>query len=102
MQTLNCLSLKISKYSIHTYICSQKKRCDVTFYWIPFASSRLMGILAHMKSSHIPIPIVTCTLPIPIPILGMFVFPVPWDSDANPMEMGIPFPCISLLLSHSM
>jgi len=58
-----------------------------TFYWIAFASSQPMRILAHIKSHFHPI--VTCTLPIPIPIFSIFVFPFPWDSHGYPIPMHI-------------
>ena len=45
MQTLNCLSLKISTYNIHAYISSQKR--DVTLQNFIESTD---GILAHMKN----------------------------------------------------
>ena len=99
MQTLNCLSLKISTYNIHACISSQKKRCDVTkFHWIPFASSRPMEFWHTWKSSHSHFHCHTCTSSSNAHFhFGIFVFPFPWDSHGNSIKMGIPFPCTSLI-----
>ena len=77
---------------------------EQTLYSILLASIRIEstnGNFGTHEKVAIPIPIVTCTLPIPIPIFGIFVYPFPWDSHGNPMGMGIPFPCTSLLCSLS-
>jgi len=51
------------------------------------------NFVTHEK---VAIPIVTCTFPIVIPMFGLFVFTYPWDSNGNPVWMGILFLCSSL------
>jgi len=87
-----------------TFILTYQKvhcavRCDATVR-ISLACIRIEstdGNFGTHEKVAIAIPIVTCTLPIPIPIFGIFVFPFPLGSHRNPMGMGIPFPCTSLI-----
>jgi len=99
MQTLNCLSLKISTYNIHTHIRSLKKRCDVTTFLDSVRIGSTDRNFGTDEKVVIPISIVTCTLHIPILIFDIFVFSFPRDYHGILIPMHT-FPSMQIMYSE--